>query len=985
LSRRTLALAIALFAVEAVACVAIVAATSESADRWPTIALFSTIGIAFFVSGLIALERRPENRTGIYLTAVGYLGLLNLLSASGNEWVFAVGFVVEGLIWVPFTALVLAFPTGELHSRLERAIPVIAGAMLTGASFLLLLFDSSPAPARCEDCPDSPIVVSEQPGLADAIDGLVTGSGLAAVAIVIVLLVRRWRAATPASRRVLWPVLATSSAALFSVGLVVVADQVSETAAEWMQALFLVSFGAVPVAFLLGVLRTKLARSSVSDLVVALQAGMPLQAALAGALGDPTLEVAYRLDPDSGVAGASWIDSEGHFVKEPASHGPRAVSFVERDGERIAALTHDDSLGYEPELLDTVAAAAGLALQNERLQAELRAEIRLTGVLADTAPSMLVNVDTDGRILKLNPAAVRASGYRRDEDVLGRPFWEIFIDESEREEMIERFRAAAPAFPPNEYENAFANVRGEHVVVYWRSAPVLDDAGGVVSIVGAGIDVTDRQLLEDEKRREREFLYAIANRAPSLICVIDDRGRVIQRRSDTREVIGSTNVAFESLLGYSNPEIVGRVFWEHFVAPADTDEVKERILRIIAGEEPEEHDNVWITSSGERLHVAWTCTPLPRVDQRTLFLVSGSDVTERKSREMELGRARDFLQAVITTIPSLLVIVDHDARIAGNGVNRQFTKTFGWTIEEANGRNFLELVHPDDEHLVRMAIAAAANGVARTDLEARWLRQDGDARVVAWTATPTRDRDGRSRVLLTGMDITERKRQEEEIRASRARLLGAESNARRQLERNLHDGAQQRLVALSVQLRLIESKLREHPDAASELLGQARTELAHALEELRELARGIHPAVLTDRGLGPALASLVGRAPIPIDLHAPAERLPAPVEAAAYYVVAEAITNIVKYARASSAVVRVTQDDGVLAVTIADDGVGGADPSVGTGLRGLVDRVSALDGSLVVESPPGEGTSVRAEIPLHETAGRRSDGEEPGRGRRTGS
>ena len=192
---------------------------------------------------------------------------------------------------------------------------------------------------------------------------------------------------------------------------------------------------------------------------------------------------------------------------------------MERDGERIAALTHDDSLGYEPELLDTVAAAAGLALQNERLQAELRAEIRLTGVLADTAPSMLVNVDTDGRILKLNPAAVRASGYRRDEDVLGRPFWEIFIDESEREEMIERFRAAAPDFPPNEYENAFANVRGEHVVVYWRSAPVLDDAGRVVSIVGAGIDVTDRQLLEDEKRREREFLYAIANRAPSLICV----------------------------------------------------------------------------------------------------------------------------------------------------------------------------------------------------------------------------------------------------------------------------------------------------------------------------------------------------------------------------------------------------------------------------------------------------------------------------------
>jgi PAS domain S-box-containing protein len=986
LSRVALALAAALFVVEATACVALVATTTDRGDAWTSIAFVTVISTAFVVSGLIALARRPDNRTGVYLAAVGYLGVLNGLAASENGWIFAFGFLVEGLLWVPFTALVLAFPTGQLQSRIERWLPIAAGVLLMAASTLLLLFDRTPAPPRCDECPETPVLVEELPRLTGVVEAATTVGALGLLAIAFTLLIRKWRAASPALRRLLWPVLASGAAAMVSICLVVIADEISDVATEWLQVLFLISFGTVPVAFLLGVLRTRLARSSVSDLVLALQAGTPLHEALADALRDPALEVVFRLDPARGLGGDGWIDPQGRTVKEPTAGPGRAVSFVEQKGDCVAALIHDASLLDEPELLDAVSAAAGLSLHNERLQAELRAEIRLTGVLADTAPSMLVNVDTDGRVLKLNPAALRASGYRADADVHGRYFWEVFIDDAERDEMVARFEAAKPDFPPNEYENTFTNVRGERVVVYWRSAPVLDDAGAVVSIVGAGIDVTDRHLLEEEKRREREFLYAIANHAPSLLCVVDGRGRVIQRRSDAREVSGSTNVAFERVLGYTNPETVGRVFWEHFVDPAEADEVKERILRVVAGGEPEEHDNVWITSSGERLHVAWTCAPLPRVDERTLFLISGSDVTERKWRELERERARDFLQAVVTTIPSLLAVVDYDARVTKNGINREFMKTFGWTIEEAVGRSFLELVHPDDEYAMRMAIAAAANGIPRTDLEARWQssdESDEQVGVIAWTAAPTRDRDGQPRVLLSGIDITERKRQEEEIRASRTRLLGAESNARRQLERNLHDGAQQRLVALSVQLRLIEAKLRD-PEAASELLAQARAELAQALEELRELARGIHPAVLTDRGLGPALASLVGRAPLPIELEAPAERLPPPVEAAAYYVVAEAVTNIVKYARASSAVVRVTRDNGVLAVTVSDDGVGGADPEAGSGLRGLVDRVSALDGTLRVESAPEGGTTVRAEIPIYEGA-LHTDAEQPTRSGHAGS
>jgi signal transduction histidine kinase len=196
-----------------------------------------------------------------------------------------------------------------------------------------------------------------------------------------------------------------------------------------------------------------------------------------------------------------------------------------------------------------------------------------------------------------------------------------------------------------------------------------------------------------------------------------------------------------------------------------------------------------------------------------------------------------------------------------------------------------------------------------------------------------------------------RRRQEEELRASRARIVRAEDEARRALERNLHDGAQQRLVALSVGLRLVESKLRESPEEAAALLAGSREELAHALEELRELARGIHPAVLTDRGLGPALEALAMRAPIPVELEAPAERLAPAVEAAAYYVVAESLTNVAKYGRATAAEVSVATVNGTLEVTVSDDGVGGADPDRGSGLRGLADRVEALEGHLVRPTP----------------------------------
>jgi signal transduction histidine kinase len=204
----------------------------------------------------------------------------------------------------------------------------------------------------------------------------------------------------------------------------------------------------------------------------------------------------------------------------------------------------------------------------------------------------------------------------------------------------------------------------------------------------------------------------------------------------------------------------------------------------------------------------------------------------------------------------------------------------------------------------------------------------------------------------------------EQLAASRARIVEVGDAERRRLERNLHDGAQQRLVALAVDLTLVGLTLEKDPPAARRALTAAQDQLAQGLDELRELARGIHPAVLTDHGLGPALQALVKRAPVPVEItELPEQRLAGPVEAAAYYVVAEAITNVAKYARASSVTVTVRRSNGRATLTVSDDGVGGADAARGTGLRGLADRLEALDGRLYVDSPPERGTRISAEIP----------------------
>ncbi len=951
MSRLTFAFGLALLVVVGTVSVSLIAATGEGTERWINIVLIVVVGATFVLSGLFALARRPENRTGVYLAAVGYLLFLNGLATSTNEWVFAVGWVSEGLIWAPFCALVFAYPTGQLRTRLERFIPIAVGALLTLTSLFELLFDSTP---ETDSGVLSPVVITDRPGVASFAGLVASFGGLVLIVLAAVVLVRKWREASPALRRLLLPVLATGSATFFSIGLVVVADQLYDPATDVLFALFLASFTTVPLAFLFGILRMRLARSSVTDVVMALQGGAPVQEALSDALRDPALEVLYRLDPQRGLGGAGWVDREGHGVPEPQPDETQALKLVELGGEPVAAILYDVSLEAEPELVAAVTAAAALAFNNERLQAELRAEIRLTGALADTTPGLLSNVDTEGRILKLNLATLSASGYSSDDELRGKYFWDVFIDPEEREEMIARFRAAAPDFPANEYENEFTNARGERRVIFWRSAPVLDEHGRVLSIVAGGLDITERKAREREAELRRGFLDAITDAMPSFLIAVDPNGIVMD---------DGVNPAFTEAFGWQKEELGGRSFLD-LVATEYQYVDRMTIANAANGVVQAERESTWLSREGPPRTVAWTARPVLDPQGRDIVLVAGTDVTVRRRREEETRASEERFRAVVESSPVAIVEVSLDDKV--KTWNPAAERIFGWAPEDVIG-NEVPMVPPERRDEFDRIVENVRRGEGEEGFETIRVRRDGSPVPVAISTAPVHDAAGAvvSHIAVFS-DISDRKRQEEELRASRARLVEAADDARRKLERNLHDGAQQRLVALSVSLRLAESKLSTDPDASSSILAGAREELTYALEDLRELARGIHPAVLTDRGLGAAVDALVARSPLPVEADVDTLPLAPAVEAAAYYVVAEALTNVVKYAQASSAVVRIAHENGVLAVTVGDDGIGGADPADGSGLRGLADRVAALDGSLSVASPEGGGTAVRAEIPLVE-------------------
>jgi signal transduction histidine kinase len=295
-------------------------------------------------------------------------------------------------------------------------------------------------------------------------------------------------------------------------------------------------------------------------------------------------------------------------------------------------------------------------------------------------------------------------------------------------------------------------------------------------------------------------------------------------------------------------------------------------------------------------------------------------------------------------------------------------------LAEALGDPSVELVYwlPEDERFVDARGARFELPEEGSDRAVTKVERDGDCiAAIVYDATL---QDARSLVRAVGAAAglalqnerldAELRAKVGELRSSRERMLRIGLEERRRLERDLHDGAQQRLVSMALNMRLARAKLRSDPAGAEQLLSGASDELEAALGELRELARGIHPAVLSDRGLDPALENLAHRAPVPVELKSlPGERFPEAVELAAYFVVSEALTNVAKYAQATHAVVGLERHNSRLVVQVSDDGVGGADPNEGTGLRGLADRLAVIEGRLDVESERGRGTTITARIP----------------------
>jgi signal transduction histidine kinase len=578
--RRALLTLLALGIVSAGLLAAVTVTSRHEPDKALAVVFGVVVGLSFIGVGLFAWWRRPLNRFGVLMTAVGFAWFLNGLTASNASAIFTIASYLGPLYLALVVHMVLAFPGGRLETTEQRALVIAGYLLVVGVRLPFFLLGGDISSDLEGSRPENVLALTDDPQSAIVFDWLAGFLAAVGLAIAAVLAVRKHHAASEVQRRQRAPMLFTALGVLVLVALaelLVLAG--ADRAADVFEVAALVGFAGLPYAFLAGLVRSRYSRAgAVGELIERLNAGESgggsLRGALADALGDPSLQLLYWRD-----RAGQYVTHAGHPVELPTPGSGRAVTEVERDGERVGAIVHEEQLVDEPELVRMVAGSAALALENERLEAELRAR----------------------------------------------------VDELER---------------------------------------------------------------------------------------------------------------------------------------------------------------------------------------------------------------------------------------------------------------------------------------------------------------------------------------------SRARVMEISLFERRRLERDLHDGAQQRLVALSLQIGMAQKMVTDKPALAARLLESAREELRTALAELRELARGIHPAILTDQGLGPALEALAARTPIPVDLGAmPAERLPASVEAAAYFVVAESLTNVTKYAHAGRASVTIARDDGFAVVEVRDDGIGGADPRAGTGLRGLADRIAALDGHLEVHSPPGEGTIIRANIP----------------------
>jgi len=507
-----------------------------------------------------------------------------------------------------------------------------------------------------------------------------------------------------------------------------------------------------------------------------------------------------------------------------------------------------------------------------------------------------------------------------------------------------------------------------------------------------------------------EFARVLAETTQSLVCVLDENGVVLL-----------FNDACVRATGYARNDVVGRRLAD-VVIPAEEQEAFQEVLALIwrSGHASPQVGH-WQTAEGGRRLIAWSNKLVPASgDAPSYLLTTGNDLTDR-ARTLEepalsgdpeaklaevgqLAQEQRALRRVATLVASeatpervFAAVSEETARVLA--VNA----TFVWRYEGDDTATIVGRYNRDGIEAFPLGTRMYADGattaigrVRESNAPARvddWgavggsfaelmLRTGYRSTVAApivvagtlWGAVAIGSADplpANTEVRLAAFcDLVSlavaSAQAREDLQTSRARIVRAGDEQRRRLERNLHDGAQQRLVAATLLLRVAQVQLEQDVAAGSKLIQDAARELDAGLEDLRELARGLHPITLSERGLRGALEALGERLPLPVELDVPEERLDRHLEATAYFIVSEALTNVVKHAGATRASVSIARGGGSLRLEIADDGHGGADTSKGTGLLGLRDRAEAEGGTLVVVSPPDRGTVVTATLPLAE-------------------
>src|SRR5215211_5221102 len=504
------------------------------------------------------------------------------------------------------------------------------------------------------------------------------------------------------------------------------------------------------------------------------------------------------------------------------------------------------------------------------------------------------------------------------------------------------------------------------------------------------------------------FARILTETTQSLVCVLDRDGRILL-----------FNEACERATGFRRDDLIGRDARDFVIPPEEREAFGEFLEYVWKTGTPSPQVGHWLTKDGGRRLIAWSNRPMADADGTLSLVTTGIDLTDRASHRGDDERALEgdpkaklaevsrlateqrALRRVATLVASevspervFMAVSEECARVLGVNASAvlRYEDDGTATIVGRHVRDSIDVFRlgetlPAGEHSavgrVRRTGSPAriddwgglSGEVAETMLRSGYRSTAAAPIVVAgslWGAIGIASEDplpsdSETRLgafcELASLALASAQARTD-LMASRARVVQAGDEQRRRLERNLHDGAQQRFVSLALKLRVARARLASEPDTTAKLLDEAARELDTALDELREIARGLHPAILTEQGLLRALEALVARLPVAVDIDAPAERLPEQLEATAYYIVSEALTNVAKHAAAGRARVSVRRDGRVLRCEVSDDGRGGADAASGSGILGLRDRAEAAGGTLTVVSPPGRGTVVAAALPL---------------------